>query len=163
VPQLEPVREQEFVGRLEAGDSYRVCRLDSKGNLFLRTLNDIVQKLSVDGSAGYEINFRDHVETPLGIHDIAVGPDDVLYVVGVDLARTGTAIYRVLPGENRPVLVRQIPALDPCRCAVASDLSLHMVSFESTTKSMPDVLVRRFSRDGRNASGYAPVRLIGDS
>jgi hypothetical protein len=177
---LEPVREQEFIGRLERDDSYRLCRIDSKGNLFLLTRDDVVQKLSVDGSANYEINFRDDAETPLGIHEIAVGPDDVLYVVGVDLARTGTAIYRVLPGDNWPVLVRQIPDLEPCRCAVASDSSLHVVSFETgwinevllesfnpatserfdrTTKSMPDVSVRRFSRDGRNASGYAPVRL----
>ena len=180
MPQLELARAQEFVGHLEAVDSYRVCLLDSKGNLFLRTLNDVVQKLSVDGSASYEIDFRDHVEIPLGIRDIAVGPDDVLYVFGVDLARTGTAIYRVSPAENRPVLVRQIPALEPCRCAVATDLSLHMASFETgsinefllgrfnpeiderfdrTTKSMLDFSIRRFSRDGRNASGYAPVRL----
>ena len=177
--QLQPVREQEFVGHLEAGDYYRVCRLDSKGNLFLRTRKDVVQKIPVDGSDEYQVNFRTQVQIPLGIHDMAVGLDDVLYVVGVDLAGTATVVYKILPGENTPVLFEMIPGVDPCRCAVATDLSLHIVSFETgwindmrdgrfdprtvtfdhSTRSVLDVSVRRLSPNGRGHSGYAPLRL----
>ncbi|MGI0014886.1 MAG: hypothetical protein ACREBU_15810, partial [Nitrososphaera sp.] len=165
-----PFRVEQFVGNLDPNDRYRACRIDSHGNLLLLTLRDGIEKIAVDGSSDYKVNFRE-VEIPIGIHDYTIGPDDTLYVIGVALDRTGTVIYKTPPGQSTPELYQKLDGVEPFSCAIGNDGSFHLLSVDSILinqlligskqelDKVFDMQVRRLQPGTNDRSAYAPLEL----